>query len=758
MAFQRVSRLLEHGVFRDFTWPTNLPDFGQYNLIYGWNGSGKTTLSRLFRALELRQPPTLGQASICIDNHDVTGPDFPQATLPVRVFNRDLVNDSIFPIGGGDVPPIFVIGKENVEKQKEAVRLKQKSTEADSKLSSARSRHQETERALDCYCRDRARVVKDTLRSSGQNLFNNYNKSNYRDRASEMLTDGDANSYCLSDTNCETFLAQHKGTPKQKIIEITYRLPDLAQLANITSALLRKTVVSAAIQSLKDAPEVADWTRRGLGLHKDRQADKCIFCERSLPQGRLAALEAHFSAEYEQFVQEVDEQIEKLDSLRTQASKLKLPNCAEFYDDIAAEYEAAERALRQAVDAADSFVKSLIDALNKKKAKAFDALILDASAPAIEAGLVEGVNEAVRKHNQASDDFLSRVTSARERLALNLIAADIDAFKRLQDAVEQASSDSKAAENNSDEVAAKIKELEMEIIEHRQPAEDLNNDLRQYLGHGELQVAVKNTGYSITRNGEPAQTLSEGEMTAIALLYFLKSLEDRSFDKRNGVVVLDDPVSSLDGNALFLAFGLIRERTKNVRQLILLTHDFALFRQVRNWFHKMSGQNKKDITKRPARFYMVQCISNGGIRSSSLTWVDRFLEHYESEYHYIFACVYRMSSSPPATNLEDYYHVPNVARRLLESFLAFKIPQASGELYQAFQLVEFDEIKKTRILRFLHTQSHGFDVVPSHDPSVLGECKAVLQDMLNLMQSLDDRHYSAMVKLVASSQAKEAGA
>ena len=756
MGIDHITRFRGNGVFQDFSWPADLADFGRYNLIYGWNGSGKTTLSRLFRDIELRQTLTMGgEVTLRIDDHEIKGDALPHSTLPIRVFNRDLVNESIFPIGGGDVPPILIVGKESVEKQKEADRVKQERVEADAEWNSARARNQEAERALDRYCQDRARVIKDTLRSSGQNQFNNYNKSDFRSRAAQMVTDDDAASHCLNDSEREALLVQHKGTPKAKLAEITYRLPDLQALADTTSALLKKTVVLAAIQSLKDDAEVADWTRRGLGLHNDRHADKCLFCEQPLPEGRLAALEAHFSAEYEQFMREIDDQITKLESIRNRASELTLPSRAEFYDDIVAEYEAAEGSLRKAVDAAGRFVKSLGDTLEKKRAKAFEALPMGETVPEIDVDAVLAVNKVIRKHNQASDDFETRVSSARERLAMDLIAADIDEFKRLQDAVQTASDESKATKVKSDGLAARIKEIEDEIIEHRQPAEDLNNDLRQYLGHGELQLAVKDTGYTITRNGESAQMLSEGEMTAIALLYFLKSLEGRDFDKQNGLIVLDDPVSSLDGNALFLAFGLIRERTKDAGQLILLTHDFGLFRQVRNWFHKMRGQGKQDISQRPARFYMVQCTSNEGIRSSSLAWIDPLLEQYESEYHYLFACVYRSWSAPPATKLEDNYHIPNVARRLLEGFLAFKVPQASGELYRALQEVAFDESKKTRMLRFLHTHSHGSDAVPSHDPSVLGECKAVLQDILALMQSMDDSHYSAMVQLVSPPQPEE---
>ncbi|QYK49076.1 MAG: AAA family ATPase [Phycisphaeraceae bacterium] len=183
-------------------------------------------------------------------------------------------------------------------------------------------------------------------------------------------------------------------------------------------------------------------------------------------------------------------------------------------------------------------------------------------------------------------------------------------------------------------------------------------------------------------------------------------------------------------------------------QLILLTHDFSLFRQVRNWFHHLQGQRKNDVSQRPARFFMLECISRNGQRTSTLRWVDSLLEQYESEYHFLFASVYRVWSAPPATSIADYYHVPNMARRVLEAFLAFKVPQASGELHNALQLVSFDESKKSRVLRFLHTQSHGADLDPGHDPTVLGECRAVLEDLLALMRSLDDGHFSAMVRLV----------
>src|SRR5690606_40846036 len=104
-------------------------------------------------------------------------------------------------------------------------------------------------------------------------------------------------------------------------------------------------------------------------------------------------------------------------------------------------------------------------------------------------------------------------------------------------------------------------------------------------------------GYALTRGGQPVSHLSEGERTAIAFLYFLKSLQDKTFDMKNGIVVIDDPVSSLDANALFSAFGYMKERTKEAGQLFIFTHSFAFFRNVKKWFHCLNKHRDRKSTR-----------------------------------------------------------------------------------------------------------------------------------------------------------------
>jgi wobble nucleotide-excising tRNase len=742
----RIARLRHPGVFRDFTWSTELPDFAQYNLVYGWNGSGKTTISELFRALEQRQAPE-GEAELIIDGKKVAGTSFHNATVPVRVFNRAFVSESVFPVGGGDVPPIFVLGKESAEKQAEVESLKQQKSTAAENLKTAKSDKSKAEQDLDKHSADSATIIREKLRSSGNNPYNNYDKRRYKERADQMLAAHDNSGDLLTDEDRDRLAAQSHAVPKDKIDKVQYQLPDLKQYQEVASKLLQATVVSSTIAALKDDTSLASWVRQGLGLHQQRDTESCLFCEQPLPDGRIASLEAHFNAEYEKLLGQLDEQGAQLERASRTASQVSLPDSAKFYEDLAPEYESAKAALTDANEAVAAFLDALVDELKQKKRQVFEAWGTAVSVPTVDGKVVEDVNAVIQKHNDACNAFDDRVTSARQRLEADSVAGSLEDYVALKGRVSAGEEAITEADQEVSRLNGKVTELEREIIEHRQPAEELNNDLHRYLGHNEFWLEVKDTGYTISRSDGPARALSEGERTAVALLYFLKSLQDRHFEMSNGVVVLDDPVSSLDANALYLAFGFIRHRVEGAAQVFLLTHNFPFFRQVRNWFHHLKGQ---------ARFYMLNCTLTKEGRRSSIQRLDPLLERFESEYHYLFACLHRRAQGDDEHGLEANYVFPNMARRLLETFLAFRQPDTSGKLRQKLQRINFDETRKVRMLRFLHTHSHADEIgEPEHDPSGLGEAQAVLTDLLALIEQEDPTHYAAMVGLVDLPQDKE---
>lgn len=128
MKFEKLSKLREYRVFCDFAWPTDLPPFSKFNLIYGWNGSGKTTLSGLMHSLQTATALTEGQVEFVFDGNKVPGSALDTTPLPsVRVFNRDTVSRSVFESVGGAIrqlPPVYVFGEASADKQRQVDTLK----------------------------------------------------------------------------------------------------------------------------------------------------------------------------------------------------------------------------------------------------------------------------------------------------------------------------------------------------------------------------------------------------------------------------------------------------------------------------------------------------------------------------------------------------------------------------------------------------------------------------------------------------------
>ena len=522
-----------------------------------------------------------------------------------------------------------------------------------------------------------------------------------------MSDSGDKKPHLLDDDAQVSLNSQIHQHPKAKIPEIDYTFPPLSKFADEVGKLLQATVVSAAIKSLQSDQELSSWVYLGIGLHDSYGTHQCLFCGQALPENRLDNLSAHFNAEYERLLKDIDGQTQKIEQALKDSDSVVLPHDSELYDDLVEGYENALGELKRTQETAKGALSSFVRVLTEKKGRLFESSTLDVRPLQLPVGIVEKVNRVVLTHNSRCDEFDSQVVTGRDRLAANIVADSLDTYESLAEEISKSRLADVAASTEVQGLEGDIARIEREIVEHRRPAAELNEDLRRYLGHGELQLTVKETGYEITRNGESAQFLSEGEITAIALLYFLKSLDDRRFDVANGVVVLDDPVSSLDANALFLAFGFIRERTQDAGQLFILTHNFTFFRNVKNWLHNMSGQKRRDINNRPARLYMLewQFGTTTSQRLSTLRPLDPLLEWYESEYHYLFARILR-ESERATSELSENYVLPNMARRLLEGFLAFRVPQVSGELWKKLKGLEFDEVRKTRILRFVNTHSH----------------------------------------------------
>jgi wobble nucleotide-excising tRNase len=591
-------------------------------------------------------------------------------------------------------------------------------------------------------------MMKEVLRLPGASGYSNYDKADFKKRAEKMIKAGDAANWRLTDAARGTLLSQYRAKPRPPLELIAYSAPDLHGLIADVSSCLETTVVARVIQRLFQDPELATWTHKGLELHRERASSECLFCGQLVPAERLAALDAHFSTEYDQLVADIDALIKRLEETSRSAASVAIPNRAQLYDDLGTEFDLARVAFVGFLESVKACCTELVAALREKKAHVFKREECGVAALNTASGL-DRLNAVLERHNRMSADFASVVKMAGEQLEADEVSRILTDYRRLVASKVTAETALQRSRDENAGMLQMIRSIEAEITEYRRPAEELNADLQAYLGHGELKLEASETGYSIRRAGEPARNLSEGECTAIALLYFLKALSDRRFELANGIVVIDDPVSSLDSNAIFLAFSYIRSRGQDAGQLFLLTHDFTLFREARNWLDNLPKPAKKAV-----RFYMLDCCYGDTGRFASILPLDPMLRNHGSEYDYLFARVYRAANASAQIPLGAAYVLPNIARRLLESFVAFHKPGAKSTLWKALTTMQMEESKRLRLYRFLNAYSHDAAVPDvGHDPTVLKEAQPVLQDLMELIKAEDPSHFTGMEELVLAANA-----
>ena len=784
MKITRISRIRGYRLFRDYSWPADgLPDFGRYNLIFGWNGTGKTTLSGLFSYLQKKQPVTEGDVQFLIDKNAVNGGNLDTATLPpVRVFNRDTVNRVVFENPAHELPPIYVLGEDSAVKQEEINGLKNDIASLKQREAELRDSKSTQEGSFETWCSDRALSIKNLLTAPGGGRYNNYNKADFK-RAADKLLSASPEPMPLSAEEREKYVAAKSGRPLEKLSSQSIDYPDLHSLTKEVGEILEKCVLSRALDELVADPPVSSWVEQGLVLHTgEHSSEACRFCNQPLPAERLSRLQDHFNDEFQRFTRGIDGLISKVASAKAAFAAFKPPSKGLLYPHLVKEYEkkVGEHSTQSLM--VNVYLDALDAALRAKRNEPFKALELhhfltSKSPPDQPPGTLETIlqiimtgfshisaklgrdacvriNAIIDEHNKYTANYAAEVERSRVSLEEDEVLQSLNEYRRRRDDIRGAELDLSAVGDSIRSADDKISELERDIRSHRKTADELNKEMAAYLGRDELRFEPKETGYTISRNGEPAVHLSEGERTAVAFMYFLKSLSGEDFDMKNGVVVVDDPVSSLDANSLYSAFGFMKSRTQHVGQLFVLTHNFTFFRQVKNWFNyieKLNGRKPVPSKLKHVRFYMMRPHVVDGARSAHITVLDDLLHEYESEYHYLFRTVYEAAHNGAGAPLKDYYVLPNTGRRLLETVLAFKRPEKSGELYQQLLGVDgFDEAKKARIIRFTNTYSHNGQIDdPEHDLSVLAETPEILRDVLALVEYVDPEHYRGMVQSVA---------
>lgn len=214
--------------------------------------------------------------------------------------------------------------------------------------------------------------------------------------------------------------------------------------------------------------------------------------------------------------------------------------------------------------------------------------------------LICQANHQIKKHN----DIVANYQTERNKLIKAIwkylteeYDSEIRTFNKKKSGLEKGIDNLNTLYRNKkvecQKLDAEIKELSKNVTSIQPTINEINRILKSYgFVSFEIVPSAEDGFYQILReDGTIAEsTLSEGEITFITFLYFLQLAKGGITENEvnnERVLVIDDPISSLDSNVLFVVSTLIKEIIKNIKkytgnikQLILLTHNVYFHKEV----------------------------------------------------------------------------------------------------------------------------------------------------------------------------------
>lgn len=749
---KKIKKIKDLGIFKDFVWATQQPDFERYNLIYGWNGCGKTTLSRLFATLDKgsnAEFPTLRYEIVTDSGNYSEGFEY---AVKIKVFNEDYVTNNIELISG-KAKPIFILGEEN---KLIAAQISEDEGALKSLLADKKSQEDlktVTERAKGNKFTDIARVIGSN--SAGSSV-RTYRKNNAEVAFAKLPA-----KHQLRDDEVAKLTTALKQEPKRLLTAISIDHPDDPALTVFDSikesyttakTLAAKTVESTVLERLVDNPDISEWVEKGLVLHKLHKSPTCEFCGNEFSESRVGQLALHFNEADQEIKSEVDRVVNSLDRNLKIIQSIQDLDAANFYAEQQKDYTLVQERLANQKGILETELQHLKEQVKSKKQKTTEYLEVDECpdfTPLEDS--IKSINEFISANNKVTNNFEEEKRLAQEKIEKHYLSEIYDDVKDLEselEAIDLKLSKIKDGDPNDsnvpgiDSLRGRIKANRARINSEEKACDVLNKQVATFLGHDELQFeVVSEGGYLIKRNGKLAKNLSEGEKTAIAFVYFVVHLQDQNFDIKDGIVVIDDPISSLDSNSLFQAFAFLQNAVRDAKQVFILTHNFEFMRLLLGWFNHI----KNKVGKK--RFLMItNKYSSEQGRTGNLVELDPMLKDYETEYQYLFKKLYKFKSDG---TIENVYHIPNLARKTLETFLMFRVPNGKS-LHAKLEELDFDEVKKAAIYKFTNDQSHltggGFD------PSIVLETQNNVGHILEMIKTVSPEHFNIIEAAITSTE------
>ncbi len=551
------------------------------NFIYGANGSGKTTTSSFLKNLaENGIEDKFANSKIAWYNNE---------SLKIEVYNKQFKEEQL---RNSQVKGIFTLGKktnenlEKIESKKESINKeneKKIKNEASLQVLTQKKEKEEKDFADRCW----EKLYKKNEEDFKETLEGFKRKEKFKEKIlKEFENDKYNQSEIVGLEKLKEKIEIVFGENQTELALLECNLTDFDFIEN-HSIWEQKIVGSgdAAIADLIKRLSNEDWVAWGREYIKDNSI--CPFCQKeTITEEFKKQLESYFDTSYQESIETIKEKMEDYAS-RTAGALERLDKIVET--------EQKNQQTKLDTENLKIIIETLRSKINGNQQKMLDKskemsrnFKLDSTKNEIDAikDLIKKANEQIANYNEMIKDIEKQKKICKEqtwKFLVNEFKSDIQEYNKKYCGLKK---EIKKLENE-------IRELEKNMMSIKPIVDEINTLLKGYgFTNFGLACTEDEKSYRIQREDGQlvGETLSEGEVTFITFLYYYHltkgSLEENDISK-NKVLVIDDPISSLDSNILFIVSVLVKDLVKetmeektNIKQVIILTHNTYFYKEI----------------------------------------------------------------------------------------------------------------------------------------------------------------------------------
>jgi wobble nucleotide-excising tRNase len=736
-------------------WPAGIP-LGERTVIYGHNGSGKSTVCELL--LEIAS----GNSPVEVIWEDESGRVHKVArggsgpAPSMAVFTRSWVEKNLSEfLVGRSASAIVTLGEEAIDAKEEEERLGREISDLAKETKDAESRTQDLKRRTERVAREVQDAIESQLREFDYRRFSR-NRWSLPTVKGRLL--GFKGGFPNENEHAEALKRLGEGTC-EPITPIPTPPSGMESLLATLDDLLPQIPTSIALAELEARPEAQTWVERGIQHHQD--LDHCLFCSGPITSARSDDLARHFDESWLDLRQRASRAAEDIRNARNalQNWHQSLPDEATLASDLRQIYKKHAELL--AVE-----VELRLDLLERSTDIAEEKATDPSATPAVPDWKLLGIPlkvapmvGAVSTHNEQAEAH-DEITEANVEVVLDhVIGSRAESFRDLCEQLDSAVKRRTTAFEASRLAQRALDEVRQRQFSSNAMAETLTADLARVYGKHHLSVAVTEDGksYSCRRGNAAATNLSDGERTTLSLLYFLRKLEDETetSDPARRIVVIDDPSSSLDREAVFATHQWLVDTLHGFGQFVVLTHDFNLLRlfiksQGGRWgtsIKKIRDGDTAEAAFPGVAFLEMYASTETQVRCTKVDVLPSMLRSNVSEYAYLFSTVMNGIGDP--TDVDRLFLLPNAARRVLEVFCSYTAPHEPNFDSQLRSLVEDSGDAYRDVYDFCNRYSHG----EGNESVDVLDARTVHQHIRRCMEFLkdaDSKHFDRMCKATKS--------